>query len=174
MTIRQQPEPWLRDTHRDLDPLVRQVTHALELTREDVDRWCSGLTDAEWHARPWSLEPLAFHVHHIVRSLDRLLTYADGRQLTETQFALLRAELSAPAAADEILDEFHLGLEASLARIRAFTPAEYTMPRQIGRAGLPSTVGGLLVHCAEHTQRHTGQAITTAKLLRALRIEPET
>jgi len=30
-------------------------------------------------------------------------------------------------------------------------------------------VGGLLVHCAEHTQRHIGQAITTAKVVMAMR-----
>jgi len=30
-------------------------------------------------------------------------------------------------------------------------------------------VGGLLVHVAEHTQRHVGQAITTAKIVVAKR-----
>ena len=33
-----------------------------------------------------------------------------------------------------------------------------------GGAKLPSTVGGLLFHAAEHTLRHAGQALTTAKL----------
>ena len=169
MTTGQQPEPWLRGTHQDLEPIARQVVHALELTREDIDRWCSGLTDAEWHARPSGLEPLAFHIRHIARSLDRLLTYAEGRQLTDTQLAALRTELVAPATADEILSEFHQAIESSLARIRAFAPAHYADPRKVGRAGLPATVGGLLVHCADHTQRHTGQAVTTAKLLRALK-----
>jgi uncharacterized damage-inducible protein DinB len=36
---------------------------------------------------------------------------------------------------------------------------------------LPSTVGGLLVHCAEHTQRHVGQMVTTAKVLMAMRAD---
>jgi hypothetical protein len=30
-------------------------------------------------------------------------------------------------------------------------------------------VGGLLVHCAEHTQRHVGQAVTTAKVVVGMR-----
>jgi hypothetical protein len=38
----------------------------------------------------------------------------------------------------------------------------------VGRARLPSTVFGLLFHVAEHTQRHAGQAITTAKIVRGL------
>lgn len=173
MTTGQQPEPWLRGTHQELDPIARQVVHALELTREDVERWCSGLSDAEWHARPFGLEPLAFHIRHIARSLDRLLTYAEGRQLTEAQLASLRTELSAPATGDHILDEFRGTMEASLARICRFAPVQHAAPRQVGRASLPSTAGALLVHCAEHTQRHTGQAITTAKLVCALRMQLE-
>jgi hypothetical protein len=31
---------------------------------------------------------------------------------------------------------------------------------------LPSNVLGLLFHAAEHTQRHVGQAITTAKVVK--------
>jgi uncharacterized damage-inducible protein DinB len=42
-------------------------------------------------------------------------------------------------------------------------------PRYIGKKRLPSTVLGTLVHVAEHTQRHLGQAITTAKLARETR-----
>jgi hypothetical protein len=38
--------------------------------------------------------------------------------------------------------------------------------RRVGRAGLPSNVIGLLFHAAEHSTRHAGQAITTARVLR--------
>lgn len=36
----------------------------------------------------------------------------------------------------------------------------------MGRKKLPTTVMGLVIHIAEHTQRHVGQAITTAKFAR--------
>jgi len=36
-----------------------------------------------------------------------------------------------------------------------------------GRAGLGSSVLGVLFHIAEHAARHAGQAITTARLLRS-------
>ena len=36
---------------------------------------------------------------------------------------------------------------------------------QSGRAGLPTTTLGLLFHAAEHSTRHAGQAISTAKIL---------
>lgn len=39
----------------------------------------------------------------------------------------------------------------------------------MGKKRLPTTVAGLLVHVADHTQRHVGQAITTAKVVLAQR-----
>jgi uncharacterized damage-inducible protein DinB len=30
-------------------------------------------------------------------------------------------------------------------------------------------MGGALIHVADHTQRHTGQVVTTAKVLKAMR-----
>jgi uncharacterized damage-inducible protein DinB len=32
---------------------------------------------------------------------------------------------------------------------------------------VPTTLGGLLVHVADHTQRHVGQAVTTSKIVLA-------
>ena len=37
--------------------------------------------------------------------------------------------------------------------------------QKVGRAGLPTTTLGLLFHAAEHSTRHAGQAISTAKIL---------
>jgi uncharacterized damage-inducible protein DinB len=56
-------------------------------------------------------------------------------------------------------------LDRSASRVRALASADLEAPRVVGKKRLPTTVGGLLVHVAEHTQRHVGQAITTAKLV---------
>jgi len=162
-------EPWLRGTLTEMDAVRRQVLHALELAGEDVDRWCAGLSDAEMDARTFGLAPVAFHLRHIARSLDRLMTYAEGRQLSEGQMTALRSELEAGAVADEVLAEVLAGLASAAERVRAISPQTYEEPRGVGRAMLPSTVGGLLVHCAEHTQRHAGQAVTTAKVVVGMR-----
>ena len=54
-----------------------------------------------------------------------------------------------------------------MAQLRA-TPRESLLDdRKVGRAGLPTTVLGLLFHAAEHTTRHVGQAITTALIQRS-------
>jgi uncharacterized damage-inducible protein DinB len=51
-------------------------------------------------------------------------------------------------------------------RIRSIDPATLAETRVVGRQRQPTTVIGLLVHIAEHTQRHVGQAISAAKLAR--------
>jgi hypothetical protein len=158
-------EPWLRGTFGDVDAVVRQVLHALELAEEDVELWCGGLSDAEMNARPFGIAPVAFHLRHIARSLDRLLSYAEGMQLDETQKAALRTELDAGATCDAVMAEFVAAVRASARRVRAFSPEMFNSARGVGRAQLPTTVGGLLVHCADHTQRHVGQAVITAKVL---------
>ena len=161
-----EPEPWMRGTHEELDPLRRAVIHALELAEEDVARWCSGLGDEAMFARPAGVAPVAFHLRHIPRSLDRLLTYAEDRQLDEAQLAALRTEMD-PGAAVEVIAEFREGIREAKNRVRSFAPQGYAEARGVGRKRLPTTVGGLLIHCAEHTSRHVGQAVTTAKLVSA-------
>jgi uncharacterized damage-inducible protein DinB len=164
-------EPWLRGTHGELDAVVRQVIHALELAGEDVEKWCAGLTEEELNARSFGLTPVAFHLRHIARSLDRLLSYAEGTQLDATQMAALESEMDRRATRAEVKAELSAALIRSMERVRAFSPEQYNAARGVGRAMLPTTVGGLLVHCADHTQRHVGQAVTTAKLLVAMRPE---
>ncbi len=50
--------------------------------------------------------------------------------------------------------------------VRSIDPATLPEARWVGRKRLPTTVMGLLIHVAEHTQRHVGEAIITARLAR--------
>ncbi len=168
--VPRQNEPWMRATHGELDPLRRGVVHALEQALEDAERWCAALTDQAMFARTAELPPVVFHLRHMARSLDRLLTYAEDRQLDEVQLAALRTEM-AEGGAEEVRREFREGLRGAIERVRAFSPGQYEEPRGIGRKRLLTTVGGLLVHCAEHTQRHVGQMVITAKLVAHLGAE---
>ena len=162
-------EPWLRGTLTEVEAVRRQVLHALELAAEDVSRWCEGLTEEEMEARPLGLPSVGFQLRHIVRSLDRLLTYAEGQQLSAAQMEALRSEMEDKAGREATFMEFAKGLEVAVGRVMAISPGSYEEVRGVGRKKLQSTVGGLLVHCAEHTQRHVGQAVTTAKVVAALR-----
>lgn len=163
------PEPWLRGTLTDVPALQRAVLHALELAKEDLDKWCYGLTDDELNERPDGIAPVAFHLRHIARSMDRLLTYAEGRQLSAEQVGEMKQEMDPGATRNELTAELVVAFAKSGKRIRSFTPQQMEEPRKVGKKQLPTSVGGLLVHVADHTLRHVGQAITTAKIVVAQR-----
>ncbi len=161
-------EPWLRGTLMEFDAVRRGVLHALELAAEDVALWCEGLSGEEMEARPFGIVSVGFHLRHMVRSLDRLLTYAEGETLTKEQMERLKTELDS-FGRDKTMMEFAEGIEVAGVRVKRFSPESYETARGIGRKKLPTTVGALLVHCADHTQRHVGQAITTAKVVAGMR-----
>jgi len=161
------PEPWLRGTLTEVPAVPRAVLHALELAGEDLHKWCGGLTDTQLNARPAAIASVAFHLRHIARSLDRLLTYAEGAALTESQIAAINREIEAGATSQELFAELDAALGRSAVRVRALDAGDLAALRTVGKRQLPTTLGGLLVHVADHTQRHVGQAITTAKLVAA-------
>jgi uncharacterized damage-inducible protein DinB len=160
------PEPWLRGTLTDVAPVQRAVLHALELAKEDLHRWCADLTDAQLNARPADIAPVAFHIRHIGRASDRLLTYAEGNPLTPEQISAMKSELAPDATRDQLFAELNQSLELAAKRIRAFSAEGLNQTRTVGRQQMPTTVAGLVVHVADHTQRHVGQAITTAKIVK--------
>ena len=169
MTEQALPEPWLRGTLTEFPAVPRAVLHALELAKEDIARWCFKLSDEQLNARPGGIAPVAFHLRHIARSVDRLLTYAEGRPLADDQIAALKTELEPGAMHSDLISEFNERLNKAAARIRALASTDLEMTRKVGKQALPTTVGGLLVHVADHTQRHVGQAITTSKIVLAQR-----
>jgi len=160
------PEPWLRGTLVEVPPIQRAVLHALELAIEDLERWCGSLSDEELNARPGDIPPVAFHIRHIGRSTDRLLTYAEEKGLTSEQISAMKNELEPGATCARLFSELDRELKSAAERIRAFSEADFAEPRSVGRQQLPTTLGGLIVHVADHTQRHVGQAIITAKIVR--------
>ncbi len=164
-----QPEPWLRGTLTELPAVARGVLHAFELAQEDVNRWCGPLSEADLNARPFELPPIAFHLRHIARSLDRLITYAEGNQLSADQIAALKSEIDPDASREALFAEFRQGLESASQRVRALAAGDLEQARFVGKKQLPTSVGGLLVHVADHTQRHVGQIATTAKILLAVK-----
>jgi uncharacterized damage-inducible protein DinB len=162
-------EPWLRGTLTEVGAVPRGVLHALELAGEDLRKWCGTLTDEEVNARPMGLPPIVFHLRHIARSLDRLLTYAEGRGLTVEQLAALKTELDPGATREGLFAELTTALRKSAERVRNLGAEDLEQTRAVGKKALSTSVGGLLVHVADHTQRHVGQAVTTAKVIVAQR-----
>jgi uncharacterized damage-inducible protein DinB len=151
-----------------VSPVVAPLLYTLEQTREELEEHTAGLTAEQLWRRPYGLTAAGFHIRHMARSIDRLATYAAGRQLSEEQLAALGTEGEAGATREELLAEVVAAMRACEALVRGLDVSQLGEPRWVGRKRLPTTVQGLLVHIAEHTFRHLGQAITTIKLVRAL------
>jgi uncharacterized damage-inducible protein DinB len=167
-------EPWLRGTYSDVPAVGRAVLHALALALDDIAKWTEGLADAEVHSQPLGLASVAFHLRHIARSVDRILTYAEGGQLTADQLAAFKAEQAPPTnerneSLATLLGEVEASFSNASDRIRTLASADFNLFRGVGRKQLPTSIGGALIHVADHTQRHVGQVVTTAKVLKALR-----
>jgi uncharacterized damage-inducible protein DinB len=162
-------EPWMSGTHGDVPAVGRAVLHALELAQDDLTKWTSGLTDAEVLSHPLGLPSVAFHLRHIARSVDRILCYAEGNQLSAEQLAALKAEQTGQESLAALMAEVEASFESASARVRVLATADFNIARGVGRKQLPTSIGGALIHVADHTMRHVGQVVTTAKVLVALR-----
>ena len=162
------PEYWLRGPVEGISPLLQPVAHALLQARDEVNALMAEFPDFLLWERPAGLASPGFHLWHLSGVLDRLFTYSDGKALSDGQLADLEAEGTPHKGASfarEGVDRFNLQIDNCLQQLSRVAEGELTQARQVGRARMPSTVIGLLVHAAEHTMRHTGQLLVTARIL---------
>lgn len=160
-------EYWLRGPVDGVIPFLQPVAHALLQVRDDVAGAIAPLSTAQLWRRPGEAASVGFHVKHLAGSLDRLLTYARGDQLTPGQVTALKAEAVAgePADVPTLTTLLEHRIDSALAQVRGTSEAELLVERRVGRQGLPSNTLGLLFHAAEHATRHAGQIITTAMIV---------
>src|ERR1700731_1687284 len=112
-------EPWLRGSESDVPAVGRAVLHPLQLVAEDLRKWCSVLSDEQLNTSPAGAPPVAFHIRHLARSIDRLLTYAEAGELSEEQMALLRAEGARDTTRNQLFSELAAALTDAAIRVRA-------------------------------------------------------
>jgi DinB family protein len=162
-------EWWQRGPIEGVPAALQPVAHILLQVRESVGELVDGLTEEQWNARPANVASAAFHVRHMAGVIDRLFTYARGESLSEPQFAALRAEKDPVTLADVpvVLDALDRRVDLAIDELRRIDPATLGDFRSVGRAKLPSTVIGCLVHGAEHAMRHVGQLSVTTRIVRA-------
>jgi len=169
MTAAERLEAWLRGPVDGFEPLLMPVVHALVQVQEDLAGLLGSVPDEQVWLRPGGAASIGFHVRHTGGALDRLFTYARGESLSPAQKAFLQNEGVAgdPAATlQDLTAQTFDTVQRALDQLRGTSAAMLLEPRRVGRAGLPATVIGLLFHAAEHSTRHAGQAITTARILR--------
>lgn len=163
------PEVWLRGPVEGVPRPLQPVAHSLLQVGEELRAAVADLGERELWLRPGGAAAIGFHLLHLAGSTDRLFTYARGEELSAGQRGALAAEREPPLeSAAALLGRVDAVIGAALDQLRATDPATLADGRAVGRARLPSTVGGLLFHAAEHAQRHAGQVVTTARIVRGL------
>ncbi len=163
------PEVWLRGPVENIPALLQPAAHALLQAREEINAFMKGFPDQLLWEKPHGVASPGFHLKHLTGVLNRLLTYARGEQLNETQLEYLSNEehstFEGTGETEQLLQQFNKQVDKALAQFSITDEAALTSPRGVGRTQLPSTVAGLLFHAAEHTQRHTGQLMVTIRIL---------
>ena len=162
-------EAWLRGPIAGMAPILHPLAYALIQAQEDVERALAGVpADVLWHRRNGAASA-GFHALHLAGALDRLFTYARGESLTDAQKTAARAEGQDHPTMDAaaLIEAIRAAVDRAMAQLRATDTDRLLEPRKVGRAELPATVMGALVHGADHTARHAGQLVTTIKLLRS-------
>lgn len=159
-------EPWLRGPIDDLHPVIAHLLYTFTQCREELAQWTMGL-DHLVDTATEQLPTLGFQLRHLAGSIDRLTTYLEGRALTDAQMAFLRSEQSSGDSLARLLAQLLEQFERTERIVRGIRAEQFREARAVGRQALPTTVAGLIIHMSEHTQRHLGQAILIAKLLRS-------
>ena len=163
-------EVWLRGPVPGVPSLLQPVAHALLQARDELNAALPDFPPALLNERPGGVASVGFHLQHLAGVLDRLLTYARRETLSEQQFADFHAENPplpiTPDAVTKLVQRFSDQVDAALNQLKDTDQAHLAEPRGVGRAQVPSTLIGVLMHAAEHTTRHLGQLLVTAKWVR--------
>lgn len=163
-----QQEAWLCGAVEGISPILMPAAHALLQAITDLEKVSKELIDEELWTQPNGAPSVGFHLLHIAGSIDRLLTYSRGESLNEDQFAELAAETKRIGleTTEKLIEKTIKKIEEAIEVLRSVPEEILLDKREVGRKKLPTNVFGLLFHIAEHTQRHVGQVITTATVIR--------
>lgn len=163
-------EVWQRGAIPGILPLLQPVAHAILQAREELHLYMKDFPQDRLWAKPAGMASVGFHLQHLSGVLDRVFTYARAEGLSPFQFDQLDEEGNDKVtgyAVWELVERFDEQVEKAMQQLKITDENTLTDYRGIGRAGLPSTVLGLLFHGAEHTMRHLGQLMVTAAVVKA-------
>jgi hypothetical protein len=162
------PEIWLRGPIAGIPSLLQPVAHALMQAREELVVMMQDFPDELLWQQPAGTAAPGFHLQHLSGVIDRLFTYARGEALSKQQLQFLKEEATSPdsyCTTIQLVRQFEEQVAKALAELATVAEDSLTDFRGVGRAQLPATKLGLYVHAAEHTMRHLGQLLVTAKVL---------
>jgi len=160
------PEVWLRGPVENIPALLQPAAHAILQAREEVNALMKTFPEEKLWEKPSGAASVGFHLLHLSGVLDRLFTYAKGNPLSEEQLAALKQETQPhDVTVEQLVNNFNEQVDKAIKQLSKTPENTLLDKRGVGRAQLPSNVLGLLFHAAEHTMRHTGQLLVTARIL---------
>jgi len=163
-------EVWQRGPIENVPALLQPVAHALLQAREEIyDIMLDFPEDLIWE-KPGGVASPAFHLQHLTGVLDRLFTYAKEHVLTDEQLYSLSIEgdkEKTPFDLSAMLESFHKQVDLCINELKKTNVDMLTNRREIGRKKIPTTLIGLYFHAAEHTMRHIGQLLVTARIIKS-------
>ncbi|MBE5321168.1 DinB family protein [Pedobacter sp. MR2016-19] len=165
----QKLEVWQRGPLPEIIPMLQPVAHALLQAREGINDYMLDFPVELLWQRPAGMASTGFHLQHLSGVLDRVFTYTRAEGLSEFQFAQLAEEGKDSAkgyTVEDLVNRFNKQVDQALVQIKSTNESTLSDYRGVGRAGLPSTVIGLLFHAAEHTMRHVGQLMVTVAVVK--------
>jgi len=165
----QKLEVWQRGPSPEFITVLQPIAHALLQAREEINEYMQHFPVELLWLRPANMASVGFHLQHLSGVLDRVFTYARAEKLTDFQFEQLYEEGKGSTegySINALVERFNKQVDLALQQLKYTDEAILGDYRGIGRAGLPSTVIGLLFHAAEHTMRHVGQLMVTAAVVK--------
>ena len=162
-------EVWLRGPIEGIPALLQPVAHALLQASEDVHKYTTDLPENLLWKKPVGRASIGFHIQHMAGVIDRMMTYSKALPLSDLQFDYLKKEgvTDHNLSIAFLIHELDKKISGTLDYFKTLSDAELKEKRTVGRKELPSTVIGLLFHAAEHAQRHVGQLLVTASVLKS-------
>ena len=162
-------EPWLRSPLPNIIDELQPVAAMFIAAKEDIIRAVEGVTHEALWSKVNGAASIGFHMLHLAGATDRLLSYAEGNALTESQKADLAAERDADEqrpSLDVLAGRISASMDDAVKRLEGITAEQLATPRELGRAKVPTSMRALILHTGEHASRHAGQIVTTSKIVR--------
>lgn len=168
--MQSQLEVWQRGPVENIPGLLQPVAHALLQAREEVNEIMGEFPEKLLWQRPGGVASPAFHLQHLTGVLNRLFTYAKQAPLTEEQLHALSIEgkeSDTTSTMAQLIDNFDKEVDRALEELSKVNQETLLEARGVGRKQIPTTLIGLYVHAAEHTMRHIGQLLVTARIIKS-------
>ncbi|HLP28892.1 MAG TPA: DinB family protein [Candidatus Didemnitutus sp.] len=161
-------EPWLRSPLPNIIDELQPVASMFIAAKEDILKAVSAITANTLWEKSGGAASIGFHIVHLAGATDRLLSYAEGAELTDEQKEELSQEREADhlrPALDYVVLQLAQSMDLAVRRLEGVTAEQLSTQRELGRARVPTTMRSLIAHAGEHAARHAGQIVTTVKIV---------